>query len=82
MEQFWLSAAQNQRKYRCTFDSKTTIDSSFPSAQSHLECIANPKRLNRNANGDVLLFCITEDIPLTLLMSDLRRKKMAPLQLL
>ena len=47
----------------------------FFSAQSYLEWYANAKRLNRNVNGDGLLPCITEDIPLALLISDLRRKK-------
>ena len=46
-------------------------DSSFPSAQFHLEDYATPHRLGRNANGGVILLYIREDIPSKLLNTDL-----------
>ena len=41
--------------------SETKIDSSFPSAQFHLEGYATPCRLDRNANGGDILLYIRED---------------------
>ena len=43
--------------------SETKIDSSFPSAQFHLEGYATPHRLDRNANGGGIPLYIREDIP-------------------
>ena len=51
--------------------SETKIDSSFPSAQFHLERYATPYRLDRNANGGGILLCIREDILSKLLNTDL-----------
>ena len=51
--------------------SETKIDSSFPSAQFHLEGYATPYRLDRNANGGGILLYIREDIPSKLLNTDL-----------
>ena len=51
--------------------SETKIDSSFPSAQFHLEGYATPYRLGRNANGGGILLYIREDIPSKLLNTDL-----------
>ena len=51
--------------------SETKIDSSFPSAQFHLEGHATPYRLDRNANGGGILLYIREDIPSKLLNTDL-----------
>ena len=73
--------------------SETKIDSSFPSVQFHLEGYATPYRLDRNATGGGILLYIREDIPSKLLNTDLsierffveirlRKKEMAPLQLL
>ena len=73
--------------------SETKIDSSFPSAQFHLEGYGTPYRLDRNANGGGILLYIREDIPSKLLNTDLSiegffveirltKKEMAPLQLL
>ena len=50
-------------------DRKT--DSSFPSAQFHLEGYAAPYRLDRNANGGGILLYIREDIPSKSLNTDL-----------
>ena len=74
--------------------SETKIDSSFPSAQFHLEGYATPYRLDRNANGGGILLYIREDVPSKLLNTDLpinwrifhwskiKEKEIAPLQLL
>ena len=51
--------------------SETKIDSSFPSAQFHLEGYATPYRLDRNANGRGIQLYIREDIPSELLNTDL-----------
>ena len=51
--------------------SETKIDSSFPSAQFHLEGYTTPHRLDRNANGGGILLYIREDIPSKLLNTDL-----------
>ena len=51
--------------------SETKIDSSFPSAQFHLEGYATPYRLARNANDGGILLYIREDIPSKLLNIDL-----------
>ena len=51
--------------------SETKIDSSFPSAQFHLEGYTTPYRLDRNANGGGILLYIREDIPSKLLNTDL-----------
>ena len=51
--------------------SETKIDSSFTSAQFHLEGYATPYRLDRNANGGGILLYIREDIPSKLLNTDL-----------
>ena len=51
--------------------SETKIDSSFPSAQCHLEYYATLYRLDRNANGGGILLYIREDIPSKLLNTDL-----------
>ena len=51
--------------------SETKIDSSFPSAQFHLEGYPTPYRLDRNANGGGILLYIREDIPSKLLNTDL-----------
>ena len=50
---------------------ETKIDSSFPSAQFHLEGYATPYRLDRNTNGGGILLYIREDIPSKLLNTDL-----------
>ena len=50
--------------------SETKIDSSFPSTQFDLEGYAIPYILDRNANGDVILLYIREDIPSKLLNTD------------
>ena len=47
--------------------SETKIDSSFPSAQFHLEGYATPCRLDRNTNGGGILLYIIEDTPSELL---------------
>ena len=54
--------------------SETKIDSCFPAVQFHLEGYATPYRLGRNENGDGILLYIREDIPSTLLTSDLSIK--------
>ena len=51
--------------------SETKIDSSFPSAQFHLEGYATPYRLDRNATGGGILLYIREDIPSNVLNTDL-----------
>ena len=51
--------------------SETKIDSSFPSLQFHLEGHDTLSRLDRNTNGGGILLYIREDIPSTLLNSDL-----------
>ena len=51
--------------------SETKIDSSFHSAQLHLEDYATPYRLDKNAKGDVILLYLRKDIPSTLVISDL-----------
>ena len=50
--------------------SKTKIDSSFPTAQFQIEGYTN-YRLDRNVNGGGILLCISENIPSTLLNSDM-----------
>ena len=49
---------------------KTKIDSSFPNEQFQIEGYTT-YRLDRNANGGVILLYIREDIPSTLLNSDI-----------
>ena len=51
--------------------SETKIDSSFHSAQFHLEDYATPYKLDRNANGGGILLYIREDITSRLLNCDL-----------
>ena len=50
--------------------SETKVDSSFPTAQFQIEGYAT-YRLDRNTNGGGILLYIREDIPSTLLNSDL-----------
>ena len=50
--------------------SETKIDSSFPTAQFQIEGYTN-YRLDRNTNGGGILLYIREDIPFTLLNSDM-----------
>ena len=50
---------------------ETKIDSSFPSAQFHLEDYTTPYRLDRNVNSGGILLYIREDIPSKLLNTDL-----------
>ena len=54
--------------------SKTKNDSSFSSAQVHLEGYAAPYKLDRNANGGGRLLYIREDIASKLLNSDYQPK--------
>ena len=51
--------------------SETKIDSSFPSAQFHLEGYATLYRLDRNTNGGGILLYTREDIPSKLLNTGL-----------
>ena len=51
--------------------SETRIDSSFLSVQFYLQGYATPNRIDRNANGGVILMYIREDIPSKLLNTDL-----------
>ena len=51
--------------------SETRIDSSFLSVQFYLEGYATPNRIDRNANGGVILMYVREDIPSKLLNTDL-----------
>ena len=51
--------------------SETKTDYSIPLVQLHLKCYANPYRLDKNANGCGILLYKKEDIPPTLLSSDL-----------
>ena len=53
--------------------SETKIDSSFPTAQFQIE-VYTTYTLARNANGGGILFYIREDIPSTLLNSDVSIK--------
>ena len=50
--------------------SETKIDSSFPSAQPQIKGYTT-YRLCRNATGGGILLCIREDIPSTLLNSEM-----------
>ena len=50
---------------------ETKVDSSFPLVKFHIEGYENPYRLDRNANGSGILLYTKEDIPSTLLNSDL-----------
>ena len=47
------------------------MDSSFPKAQFYIEEYATPFRLDRDINGGGLLLYIRENIPASLLNSDL-----------
>ena len=49
---------------------KTKTDSSSPTARFHIEGYATPSRLDKVINGAGLLFYVTEDIPYSLLNSD------------
>ena len=51
--------------------SETKIDSSFLTAQFHIEEYTTPYRLDRDMHGGGLLLFIREDVPFSLLNSDI-----------
>ena len=50
--------------------SETKIDSCFPTAQFHIEGYTTPYRLDRDIHGGGMPLCMREDIPSSLLNSD------------